>query len=469
MMDGLLIARIAVFYHFMLEGLLVGLWSDFNPTFEANLNVNDSRYGGALLFFYLGTVLSTSNASFLIRNVGSRRSTLIGALLFGSSMSLVALSKTIVLFTLSLFIFGYSEGIMDVSMNSCGVITEILALKPLLGAYHGSYSIGAAIGNLIGNTLISNTNLSPLIIFGIFGGSSIILSLLAYKAMYSFREEKQLTNNEIGTITSTNKEYESISSLDDTSSPNNATLNNAINNTDDQTTFFDHIRDKLSMPQGTVVLSLIGFLSSFGESSIVSWCNTYFNRSLESNHLQQGFGFVAFMISMATGRFMCDRLRLWYGRQKIFFIAGFLSFGGLLLAVTAPSLSNLIGEETNALTIAIATVGFAFAGVGLSTNIPICFSSAGNLPNVHSGTAIGQVAFFTYSGSIVAPYILGLISDAFDSDLRIAFMIDAILLLLITPLALHVPKDNFTSIVDSSNSTIKTQLLNSRFTLEEQE
>jgi hypothetical protein len=48
-------------------------------------------------------------------------------------------------------------------------------------------------------------------------------------------------------------------------------------------------------------------------------------------------------------------------------------------------------------------------------------------------------------------------------------MIDAILLLLITPLALYVPKDNFTSIVDSSNTTIKTQLLNSRFTLEEQE
>ena len=466
-MDALLIARIAVFYHFILEGLLVGIFSDFNPTFEVSLNVNDSRYGAALLFFYLATVLATSGASYLIKRIGSRRSTLVGAIAFGASMSLVAISKNIVFFTLSLFVFGYSEGIMDVSMNSCGVLTEIVAVKPLLGAYHGSYSIGAAIGNLIGNTLKAKTTLSPLIIFGIFGGSSLVLSLLAYKAMYSFSEEKQLTsnNNEVGTITSNNKEYESISGLEDTLSPNN---NEDNTNNEETNSYSEYIRDKLSIPPGTEALSIIGFLASFGESSIVSWSNAYFSRSLESN--QSSYGFVSFMICMATGRFLCDRLRLWYGRQTIFFFAGFLAFGGLMLAVSSPSLSNLIGDTSNnALAVALATVGFSFAGLGLSTLIPTCFSSAGNLPNVHSGTAIGTVAFFTYSGSIVAPYILGLISDAFNSDLRIAFLIDAILLLLITPLSLYIPKENFAAITESSNTTIKTHLLNSRFTLEDQE
>ena len=34
----ILTARIAVFYHFILEGLLVGVFSDFNPYFEVIYN-----------------------------------------------------------------------------------------------------------------------------------------------------------------------------------------------------------------------------------------------------------------------------------------------------------------------------------------------------------------------------------------------------------------------------------------------
>ena len=81
--------------------------------------------------------------------------------------------------------------------------------------------------------------------------------------------------------------------------------------------------------------------------------------------------------------------------------------------------------------------------------------------------AIGTVAFFTYTGSIVAPYILGLISDGFNSDLRVAFLADAILLILITPLSFYVPQESFSN--ESNNLTIKTQLLSTSFTIEDQE
>jgi MFS family permease len=222
-------------------------------------------------------------------------------------------------------------------------------------------------------------------------------------------------------------------------------------------TFINYLNNLLAIPPGTEALSIIGFIASFGESSITSWANTYYTRSLDSSSFTQGFGFIAFMISMATGRFLCDRLRMRFGRNRIFFVAGFLASVGLAIAISSPSLSKIIDQKSNSFEIAIATIGFAMTGLGLSTLIPTCFSSAGNLQGVHPGSSIAIVAMFTYSGSIVAPYILGLISDAFNSDLRIAFLADAILLILITPLSFYVPPETFSN--QSSNPAIKTQLL----------
>lgn len=164
---------------------------------------------------------------------------------------------------------------------------------------------------------------------------------------------------------------------------------------------------------------------------------------------------------MASGRFMCDRLRLIFGRSRIFLIAGLLSFTGLTLVVSSPAISNLL--KIQVLDIIIATVGFAITGLGLSTLIPTCFSTAGNIPNVHAGTAISFVAFFTYSGSIVSPYIIGLISDLFN-DLRVAFFFDSILLLLISPLSFLIPKETF-QLQESVTTPILKQNL---FTIEEE-
>lgn len=453
----LLYARVAVFYHFLLEGFLVGIWSDFNPQFEQDLNVTDATYGSAILFFYVGNVLATHMAALLIRNLGSRKSTLLGAVIFGLSMPLVSLSKTIVLFTLSLFLFGYFEGIMDVSMNSCGVMTELVACKPLLGSYHGSYSIGAVIGNLIGNVLISKTTLISTTIFAIFGGTSVIFSCIAYRAMFSFEQEKGVnsvndnTNNDTN-ITSIDcsaaAQYESISSIEDLTTQDTTAMGN-------KKTFCDYVKHRLSIPPGVEALSIIGFLASFGESSVVSWCNTYYHRNLNSSTFTQGFGFIGFMICMATGRFLCDRLRLFFGRKRIIFVAGILACLGLLLSVSSPSIGR--GRDIE---ISIATIGFSMTGLGLSTIIPTCFSSAGTLPDIHPGSAISVVAFCTYSGSIVSPYILGLISDAFN--LRVAFFFDACLLIIITPLSTYIPYENFSMSNQNGISTtpsIKTQLL----------
>ena len=40
-------------------------------------------------------------------------------------------------------------------MNASGVVAELVAGIPLMGSFHGSYSIAAAFGSLIGSSLSS--------------------------------------------------------------------------------------------------------------------------------------------------------------------------------------------------------------------------------------------------------------------------------------------------------------------------
>jgi MFS family permease len=145
----------------------------------------------------------------------------------------------------------------------------------------------------------------------------------------------------------------------------------------------------------------------------------------------KSLGLTSFMVCMAVGRFCSDYLRTVFGRQLIIRMGGLLAMSGLLLVVLSVSLP---------VSAVFACLGFAVTGLGLSTIIPIVFSSTGHLPGVHAGTAIAAVATASYSGSILASPLIGVISDAFGS-LRYALLIDALLMGLIFPLSWGIIKE----------------------------
>jgi uncharacterized oligopeptide transporter (OPT) family protein len=132
-------ARIAVIYHFMLEGILVAIFSSFLPSLQAKLALSDSLLGTAVLFVYLFTVLATPISAYLMKLIGSRFTCYLGAMTFGLSLPLIPLAPSFVTLTVVNSVFGLTMGIMDVSMNSCGVMTEIVSNQTLMGGFHGRY------------------------------------------------------------------------------------------------------------------------------------------------------------------------------------------------------------------------------------------------------------------------------------------------------------------------------------------
>eukprot|EP01039_Chlorochromonas_danica_P000695 gene695-752_t len=426
-----LLARVAVYYCFMLEGQLAGVWGRYMPEIQDHIGLSDSLLGTSVTFFYLGNVLSAFLDAYLVKKYGSRVITSLGAWIFIGCMPLVALADNFGVLSVATLAFGLGCGIMDISMNNSAILTEIVANIPLLGSFHGSYSISAALGSLLGGLLIQG-GLSTFHGFALCSGVGIVLSLSTFYNMYDYDQEVFLTSFHRNHDDSEERERKGefdydggvdnplAKGLSDGSSPLLASDQldydtDATNRTESSDESESKTNDSLRILS---VFAACGFFAAFGESSVVTWSTVYFDREIHANSVVKSLGLTCFMICMGCGRFACDYLRRVIGRRLMVRIGGFLAMLGLIIAVVSVS---------TPCPPVFACMGFACSGLGLSTIIPTVFSSAGHLPGVHGGTSVAVVAAFTYMGSICSSPLVGLLSDSFGS-LRLALLCDGLFL-----------------------------------------
>ncbi|MFM2362974.1 MAG: hypothetical protein RLZZ316_1876, partial [Bacteroidota bacterium] len=123
-------------------------------------------------------------------------------------------------------------------------------------------------------------------------------------------------------------------------------------------------------------------------------------------------GYASFMIMMATGRFVGDWLAQRYSRKKMVQLSGILIFAGMLIAVLFPNLIT-------------ATIGFLIVGFGVSSIIPMVYSTAGKATHVASGIAIATVSSIGFLGFLMGPPLIGYIAEL--AGLQYSFVVIAIL------------------------------------------
>ncbi|MGG2309956.1 hypothetical protein ACE40M_24395, partial [Salmonella enterica] len=82
----------------------------------------------------------------------------------------------------------------------------------------------------------------------------------------------------------------------------------------------------------------------------------------------------AFMLTMATGRFLGDKLITNYGQKQVLRFSGAMIFTGLMTAVLLPN-------------IVAATLGFLLVGFGVASVVPLCYALAGKSKTMQPGMA----------------------------------------------------------------------------------
>lgn len=184
--------------------------------------------------------------------------------------------------------------------------------------------------------------------------------------------------------------------------------------------------DTLKLLSGSgflLALSVMMFCCFLVEGAMGDWSGVFLQQSLKTDAGFAALGYASFSVAMTIGRLLGDKLNVKFGATAMVRYGCVVALIGLCLIIFP---ANPV----------LALFGFAFIGLGVSNIVPLCFTSAGNAPNMEPGPTIATVALVGYFGLLAGPPIIGFAAEVLT--LRIALALLSILLISMILLARFV-------------------------------
>lgn len=174
-----------------------------------------------------------------------------------------------------------------------------------------------------------------------------------------------------------------------------------------------------------IQLGIIAFASMVCEGTMFDWSSIYFESVVHAPKEYTRIGFIAFMCTMAAGRFGADYLVSRFGVNNIIQLSGVIILTGMLIAVISPTLY-------------MATLGFLLVGFGTSAVVPMTYSLAGKSNTMLPSVALASVSSIGFLGFLIGPPLIGMISEL--TNLRVSFAVISVLGLGTTIMARRISK-----------------------------
>jgi MFS family permease len=362
-MKSLLRRRIALGSMFFFLGLCFASWAARIPDIQTKFDLSEGQLGSILLFLPIGSMIGLPIAGWVVHHYGSRSVILWGSFLYAFSLPLIGLSPSLWMLIIVLVFFGMLGNIMNIALNTQALDFEDEMGRSILASFHGLWSTAGFVGAGIGAVMIG-LGWIPFYhyLFVTFISAAIILSTRPY-----IKEEK--TRGDGGGLV-------------------------------------------LKRPDALLLrVGLISFLGMMTEGCMFDWSGVYFKKVVDAPAEWITLGYVAFMGTMASGRFISDRIIQRFGKVPVLRFSGVLIFAGLLISVLAPVLLW-------------ATIGFLLVGFGVASIVPISYSVAGRSTLYSPGVALAIVSTLSFFGFLIGPPLIGFIADLFN--LKTSFSLIAV-------------------------------------------
>ena len=353
--------RLAVSLFYFAHGLGFASWASRIPSIKSALGLSEAQLGTILLMLPIGQLLTMPISGTWVDRYGSHKILPWAALSYAVVLICIGLSGNAWFLGASLFLMGVTGNLCNISVNTQGILTENLYGRSIMSSFHGAWSFAGFAGALIGLLTIT----FQIDTFGHFIG---IFAMLMLNVLVN---RKHLIPNQ---TSKTNQK--------------------------------DKVRFK---PDALIVqLGIIGFFSMATEGAMFDWSGVYFSDVVKSPEKLIVLGYAAFMVMMALGRFLGDKVIARFGKQRTLQVSGLLMFSGMMLSVLTP-------------TIWICTIAFMMVGLGVACNVPIVYSVTGKHPRIPAGVALALVSSISFFGFLLGPPLIGYIAEAFN--LRYAFAV----------------------------------------------
>lgn len=365
--------RFAVLSFFLAQGLCFSSWASRIPDIKEIFTVNDALYWGIVLFMIpVGKFVAIPLAGYLVSKLGSR--IMVQISIMGYALSLFAIGTALNIYMLGVFLFcfGVFWNLCDISLNTQGIGIERLYGRTIMASFHGGWSLAACLGALIGFIMIVS-DITP------FWHFTLIAALILLLTMVS----RRYLQDDVSTADVKEEAVE------------------------DKSEKWQYIKKPEML---LIKLGLVGLFALVVESAMFDWSGVYFESVLQVPKSLQ-IGFLVFMVMMTVGRFLANyAYRIW-GKQRVLQLSGAFIFIGFFT-------SALLGStvDSMALKVLVNSFGFMLVGLGISSMVPTIYSLVGAKSKTPVGIALTILSSISFIGSLVAPLLIGAISQAFNME-----------------------------------------------------
>lgn len=367
--------RIAVSAFFFINGFTHANWASRLPELQTFLGISHSGLGTLLFVMACGALFAMPFTGALTARFGSHKICQMTGILLAFISASIALQNDLYVEGFIFILTGFANGSMDVAMNEQAVLVERAYKKPIMSSFHAFWSIGMAIGAGSG-AIFAKGGIPLKVHMFVIAGFALISFLWASNKL--IKVQKAVEENK----------------------PPAFILPNAI----------------------IAPLGLIAFCGMLSEGSMIDWSAIYINEVVGSSKTISAISFGVFGAAMTLGRIFGDHFTLKLGKKKLLVIDSILAIAGLSIVLLFPVMP-------------ITTIGLFLIGIGLSTIVPIVYSTAGNTPGVSPGIGISMATTIGYSGFFIGPPAIGYLGDQYG--LRIALLFTLALLALMFALILR--------------------------------
>jgi len=354
------ITSVGVFFY--IQGVVFGSWASRIPDLKDQLHLGEGALGTILFLLPMGQLTMMPFSGRIVTRFGSRNVLRVALMGYSFILLLIGQVQSAWQLSLCLYLFGLIGNLCNISVNTQGVNAETIHHKPVFSTFHGLWSLGGFTGALVGWLMI-RYQVSPSMHFP-------FITLFVWVNDYIF-QRNLIPRQAVSTVIP---------------------------------------KYRFRLPQGQLMLlGLIAFCCMSVEGCMFDWTGVYFRQVVLADERFVSAGYAAFMITMSAGRFMGDRMSVRFGRKRWVMISGVLITLGIGLTVLMPS-------------IVPAVIGCMLTGIGVSSIIPLMYSTAGKDTQIASGIAIASVAGIGYLGFLLGPPIIGHIAEAVGLRYSFALM-----------------------------------------------
>lgn len=351
--------RIAIGIAFFVYGLCFASWASRIPDIRNMLGLSEAQLGFVLFALPVGTLVSLPASGWLVGRIGSKRIAIGAAACYALLLIGIGYWNNMYSLMVNLMFFGAAGNLLNISINTQAVALSRHYEKPIMGAFHGMWSIAGFVGAGIGALMIDG-RVSPFHHF--ISIATLTLVCIAGISAYLIAQDEAPTGKR-----------EPLFSIPD---------------------------------KPLAILGVIAFCAMIGEGALYDWSGIYMEKVVGAKQELVGYGLSAFLFSMAAGRFLSDWTVRRMGYKNTLLFSGGMTSTGLLIAVAFPGFGTVIAA-------------FLLVGIGSSAIIPLVYSLAGKSGKLSPGAALAAVTTIGFCGFLIGPPLIGFMAEFIG--LRIAY------------------------------------------------